>query len=142
MPVYHERLNVPKARGELYGPIDGVRPQDHLITYNYLRYLRCCCTYENIYEQIGTRGIKYCHTCYLDLEAIYSMNFVPLAQHTLVHERNAYYGQVCLRCKRLIMKVKPAFECNDCIEEYLNSHNMQLWERGQRIQVIKRWIED
>lgn len=140
MPVYHKRLKVPKAKEEIYGPIDGVRPQDHMITYNYLRHLRCCRTIGYIYEQIGTRGIKYCHSCYLNIHSVYRINFLLLTQHSLVHERIAYNGQTCVLCQRFIMTVKSAFECSDCIEEYLICSDGQMWETGNRIAVTQRWI--
>lgn len=142
MPVYHTRMNVPNLKGEVYGPIDGVRPQDHLITYNNLRYLRCCNTMEEVYEQVGTHRIKYCHRCYVDIRMLYRINFLRLPHHTLVHERIAYNGVVCVRCKKLIIRVKSAFECRDCIEEYLICKNRRIWEAGHRTTISQRWIEE
>lgn len=131
-----------KNKDEFYGPIDGVLPQDHMETYKDILNsycLRAISHQDKIFIEETRPRRRLCEDCYIALGLPQQFKFND-AQHS-IYMCNRYirqYALHCIHCKKQLMILRlMAFQCKDCIEEYLNNQETLLLQ-GE-IFVYKRW---
>lgn len=134
-----------EGQNEFYGPIDGVLPQDHTDTYKDLLNsycLRAISTTEKIYREDMLPRRRLCENCYIELDSPEQFKYCNLQHSIYIHHRYNHninlYALHCVKCKKqLLICELMAFECRDCIEEYLINHKTLL-SQGELL-VVKRW---
>lgn len=126
-----------EEENEFYGPIDGVRPVDHVF-------------YRGIYEMICVTGTAFvnlrehsidnvlCEKCHAEIyeNRINESPYQRIYKHLIMTE-DVRVSVLCKSCQQEVYSDKAAEDCRECIEEYLDSKNKILC--GIPVEVITRW---
>lgn len=127
---------------EHYGPIDGVRPIDHMGTYHFLITSMCVGQVNNedkIYISENYPRKRLCEECYINtgeprnftlLESKHTTHLIPFMHRPLM-----YFCYICT--KRVMEKKRRARTCPECIEEHL--HNRMALLTDKEVIVHKRY---
>jgi len=128
---------------EYYGPIDGVRPEDHPEAYQNLRKCFCLTLANNVelvYISILEYRLRLCVTCYISKgqPEIYEPYTSWHSIWVMTPEWSPYKLN-CEECGDRLFKLKRAYRCTECIEECFESEEELFSKEDQEIEVLTRW---
>lgn len=127
---------------EFYGPIDGIRPLDHIETYAHLIASICIEQTnpdENIYISNQHPRKRLCQSCFTELGEPEDFELLQ-TKHTMclirsLNRPNAYCCSLCL--KHVMKRKQGSKDCRECIEEYVLNPSKLIIEN--EIIVSKRY---